>query len=660
MKLNRHFLQIVISFFLITSLFAQTESIAAKGEVAVGKEAMATTAHPLASKAAIEILRKGGNAVDAAVAAAFAIGVVESDGSGIGGGGAMVIYLQKEKKSIYINYYQQASEDINSVNYNSKTDSRSAKAILVPGTVAGLTTALEKYGTLPLSVVLGPAIRYAEIGFPIDETLARIILDNNEILQKYPSTSEIYLPEGFPIAEGDTLRQIALANTLKAIAHQGSKGFYEGPVAEALVKGVNDNGGALTLNDLKNYKAQLGEPVRGTYRGFDIISANAPQSGSSIVEAMNILENTDLKKLGQYSTNTESAHLIAETMRRVYADRAAFISDPRFTHVPVNGLASKDFARSRFQDINFAAADPREYRKTAAGNPMSYDGSSPSKKFSPPKSKTDEGENINDDADDERSSYKNKNDDIFDNWGPKKKVKKARVETEEGDDEPEKNAEPQQSDKDKDDGMLFNSLIQNIDAELYALVENPFEHGGHTTHLSIADKDGNLVSLTQTLGTFFGSGLTVEGVLLNCGMANFSTTSSINSVEPNKQPRSSIAPTIILKDGKPFMTVGSPGAARIEATIILLIANVIDFGMDAGEANRAPRFFVQKFDDYFHLESRISQEVQDGLKKKGHQLRLYGDFDLFFGGAQLILFDQSTNTYFGSADPRRGGVAIGF
>jgi gamma-glutamyltranspeptidase/glutathione hydrolase len=188
----------------------------------------------------------------------------------------------------------------------------------------------------------------------------------------------------------------------------------------------------------------------------------------------------------------------------------------------------------------------------------------------------------------------------------------------------------------------------------------PYWRGdGHTTHLSVADKFGNVVSLTQTLGTFFGSGLTVAGVMMNGSLSNFSTTSAINSIEPNKQPRSSIAPTIILKDGKPFMSVGSPGASRIVATIIQLIVNGIDFGMDAGENNKAPRFFCQKFDDYLHMESRFTNEVKEGLKKKGHTLREHGDFDLFFGGAQIIMIDQTTGTFYGSADPRRGGAAIG-
>jgi gamma-glutamyltranspeptidase/glutathione hydrolase len=173
------------------------------------------------------------------------------------------------------------------------------------------------------------------------------------------------------------------------------------------------------------------------------------------------------------------------------------------------------------------------------------------------------------------------------------------------------------------------------------------------------DGDGNMVSLTQTLGTFFGSGVTAAGVLLNNGMSNFASTARVNTVQPGKQPRSSIAPSVVLKNGKPFMVVGSPGAARIPSTVVTLIVNAVDYGLDAETTNSAPRFLNQRTDQYLSLEARFSQEAQAGMKQKGHQLQLYGDFDLFFGGAQIILIDSS-GTMHGSADPRRGGTAMGY
>ncbi|MBP9211910.1 MAG: gamma-glutamyltransferase family protein [Bacteroidetes bacterium] len=666
MRYSGTIIRTLLTLALVTSLVLSQSGVATKGEVAVGKDGMATTAHPLASQAAMDMLHRGGNAVDAAVAAAFAIGVVETDGSGIGGGGAMVVYLQKERKSIYINYYQQASERINQLNYNPATDNKSAKSILVPGTVAGLTEALERYGTLPLADVLAPAIKYAEEGFPLDETLSSIILDNNELLSKYPSTAAIYLPEGFPVQQGEILVQTELAQTLRTIAQQGRRGYYEGPLAERIVKEVSEQGGMITLDDLKNYQVIYEEPVSGTYRGYEILSAGAPQSGASIIQAMNMLENAPLKKMGHFSVSVSTAHLMAETMRRVYADRTAFVQDPRYAYVPTNGLVSKDYASIRYNDISMSSAEPAEYRKTRAGNPLPYDNKAPKKQTRAAEKRSTVRDR--DDVDDERSSYK-KEDDPFDSWGKKKRgsreepVKEQEQKNDDSDtdapetddaDTPEKK-EIESSYSVSERGTLERTMTANA-----LLAEPPLMEGdGHTTHLSVADKYGNIVSLTQTLGTFFGSGLTVAGVMMNGSLSNFSTTSSVNSIEPNKRPRSSISPTIILKDGRPFMSVGSPGASRITATVVQLIVNAIDFGMDAGENNKAPRFFCQKFDDYLHFESRFSEEVKEGLKKKGHSTREHGDFDLFFGGAQIIMFDQTTGLFYGSADPRRGGAAIG-
>ena len=447
-----------------------TPAPADQGPSAVGETCMVAAAHPLAAEAALEILREGGNAVDAAVTAAFVIGVVEPDGSGLGGGGGMVIYLRDTKSAHYINYYVQASERIDELQFERPSDNRSAKAVLVPGTVAGLTLALERFGTKPLARVLEPAIRLADQGFAVDRTLGMIILDNVPLLQTYEATASLYLPEGFPLAEGDTLRQPALARTLRAIARDGRAGFYQGDVARAIVEQTVEHGGILTLEDMAAYEAQLVDPLVGTYRGYEIVSTALPQSGASIIEGLNILGHVDLASMGHYAAAGESFHVVAEMMRRVYADRSAFLGDPRFNHIPVAGLVSDEYAAARFADIDLERADPPEYRKTRIGDPRQYE-------------------------------------------------------------------------------------------EMPVPVETPEGDGGHTTHLTVVDGEGNAVSLTQTLGTFFGSGLTVEGVLLNCGMTNFSTSYKVNLPAPGKQPRSSIAPTIILKDGAVYATVGSPGEA---------------------------------------------------------------------------------------------------
>ena len=592
-KRSFHIRILAFFVFLIVPAFAlaQQYSVGARGKEAIGTKAMVATAQPLATKAGMEMFRKGGNAVDAAVAAAFAIGVVEPDGSGLGGGGGMLIRL-KDGPCVYINYYGQSSSRVQEARFVYGKDNQTAKAILIPGTVAGLTTALRKFGTLPLSVVMAPAISYAEKGFAIDETLSKIILDNTNLIQNHAATASVYLHDGFPRAEGDTIRQPELANTLKAIARQDQAGFYAGPVAKSIVDEVIRCGGMMRLDDLSNFQPTITEPLKGSYRGHTIYTAPPPHSGVTVLEALNILENSDLQKLGYYATSAESFHLLAESVRRAYTDRTSFLADPRFERVPVKGLISREFAKSRFDDISMTTVNPPDYRKTVSGTPWKYDPDSTSV-TSPLDTPT----------------------------------------------------------KTQSDSIGTKRLLKE---------ESPLEpSGGHTTQISVMDGNGNMVSLTQTLGTFFGSGVTAAGVLLNNGMSNFASTARVNTVQPNKQPRSSIAPSIILNNGKPFMVVGSPGAARIPATVTTLIVNAIDYGLDVEKTDSAPRFLCQKSDQYLSLESRFSIEAQEGMKKKGHQLQLFGEFDLFFGGAQIILVDSS-GTLHGCADPRRGGTAMGY
>jgi len=633
---------LIISFTLIFSLqisIGQTseenkrETIGSqeKGNYAEGNEWMVSTAHPLATDAANEMLKQGGNAIDAAIAAAFAIGVVEPDGSGLGGGGGMVIYLSKEKKFVFINYYQQASEEVNNLNFDLESDRKNARSILVPGTVEGLTTALEKYGTLPLSTVLMPAIRYAEEGFPVDRTLASLMLDNVELLQKYESTSAVYLSEGFPLMEGEILVQKDLAATLRKIVLEGKGGFYKGELARKMVDEINAAGGKITLGDLLNYKAEISEPLIGTYRGYQIVTAGFPQSGASIIQALNMLENKNLSEVGHFSQNGETLHLIAETLRRVYADRSAYIGDPDFEYIPAKGLLSKKYALVRFSDIDENYSSPNEYRKTKEGNPNPYDNESGDEEVV--RENQEEKDFFDDNSDDEENSApKRWNDQLFDTWGKVKKEKKKETNSEQ-DKSPKKEKNIEELEKEYD--------------------------GGHTTHLCVVDNEGNMVSLTQTLGTFFGSGFISCGVLFNSSMSNFSQNMEINMPKPGKQPRSSISPTIVMKDNKPFLVVGSPGASRIISTVVQLLVNIIDFNMNVEVANNAPRIFCQKFDDYLHLEGRIPQMVQDAITKKGHNIRVYGDYDLFFGGAQMILIDWDKHKFFGSADLRRGGNALG-
>lgn len=603
---------------------------------ACGERGVVATSHPRATEAAIEIMHMGGNAVDAAVAAAFCIGVVEPHASGLGGGGGMVIYLSDKDESHFINYYGCApgrSKDLGP--YDREKFRHTAKSILVPGTVAGLTMALEMFGTLPLEAVIQPAIRAARDGFEIDETLGRIILDSALMLGENENTAEVFLDMGFPRMVGDTLRQPELAATLTEISRRGRAGFYEGHVAENLTENFAAAGGVISLEDLRSYQPELTQPLYGEYRDCVVLSANLPQSGASVIEALNILENVDLRSMGHYSESPATLHLMVEAIRRVHADRYSFIGDPEFGYVPVNGIISKEYAKTRYHQIDQFSVDPPRYRDTQAGNPARYDRADNNRK----RTEKDSGgvQFENDDNEYGRSSYETWAEDDFNSFGGSKKkpVDKAEKDKDKGKDEPGKS-------KTDPDAFL----------EIWAIDD------AHTTHLSVTDAEGNAVSLTQTLGTFFGSVQTVSGVLFNCGMSNFSSTGKVNIIKPLKRPRSSISPTVVLKDGHPFLVVGTPGATRIISTVVELLVNLIDFDMSAAEANNAPRFFTSKYEDYLHIEGGITVPVREKLEKMGHPLQVYNGIDLFFGGAHLIRIDPYLGTACGSADPRRSGTAM--
>jgi gamma-glutamyltranspeptidase/glutathione hydrolase len=592
-----------------------TVSGIAAGYAATSTGGVAATAHPLASQAAIEILSQGGNAVDAAVAAGFAIGVVEPDGSGLGGGGGMLIYLHKTRETIYINYYHDAQADYGAIKWDPDRDRDTAKSVLVPGTVAGLCEALENYGTLPLPVVIEPALRYARDGFRVDATLAGLILDFMEIMAERPELAQVFLTDEFPKMEGDLVKQPKLVRVLQLISENGRDGFYKGETARALVDGLTAQGGVMSLDDLAGYEVSVSEPVWGTYRGIEIAAASAPHSGAALIEIMNMLELLDFDPAVHFSESAQTIHMMSEIFRRGYADRSWYIGDPRFTSIPIRGLTSKAYAREILTSINRFRAEPRNYRDTPHGFPGKYDGERDEREIAAPK-KQSLGWGDDDDGDDPGLKQRTRKD-PFNRWDRK-----------------------QQSD----------STRGNSDDERF--------EGSSTTHLSVIDADSNMVALTQTLGNFWGSKVMINGILLNNGRVNFSAISRTNLIEPRKRPRSSITPTLIFRDGKPAFALGSPGAGRIIATIALVIVNLVDYNMDVQSANEAPRFFCQKFDDHLSLESRISVDIGERLTRMGHSVRFLGNMDLFFGGVQVTGISPDTGELVGSADPRRGGNAL--
>ncbi len=510
---------------------------------------MVASAHPLASKVGIEVLKKGGNAVDAAVAAAFCAGVVEPYASGLGGGGFMLIYLSKQNRTIAIDYRETAPSGSAQWGRSAYDGHRSA---CVPGTAAGLSLALRKYGTIKLRDAVEPAARIAHEGVHVDYLLNGTMRWHAKKIALSRASRQTFLKDGGPYEEGELFRQEELAKTLRLIGEKGPEVFYRGEIAAALVKEMEGTGGWITKKDLEQYQALEKEPVKGTYRGYGIISAPPPASGLLIVELLNILEGFDMSAARHNSAL--AIQLSAEAMRRVFVDRARFMGDPNFVKVPAKGLLSKQYAA--------------ELRKTI------HEGKAA------------------------------------------KRISRIDVSTDES-----------------------NS----------------------TTHISVIDSQGNAVALTQSLGEFFGSGITIPGtgIMLNNHVQDFAIEGTRpNSVAPGKRAVSAMAPTIVMKDNRPYLVVGGAGAMRVVSSLAQIIMNMIDHGMDVNEAIRAPRAHAQSLT--LSVESRIGTEVRKTLQQMGYRIEVRRPYDFFFGGAQGVAIDRETGKLLGSADPRRKGAVAGY
>lgn len=531
------------SFVVAAPLFAADT---VKAEISA-RNGMVASAQPLASAAGLEILMSGGNAVDAAVASAFALGVVEPNATGLGGEGMMVIYMADRDMTVAIDYRSMAPlADMSKVKFGSVGH----VAVAVPGMVAGLCDALQKYGTMTLAQVMAPAIRYARNGFVISETLAETIESRFDPISKNDALLAIVAPDGLPLQAGQLFKNPDLAVTLEKIATGGPDVFYKGEIADAIAADMAKHGGYITKADLAAYRAIEREPVRGTYREYEIVSAPPPVGGLSVIEMLHMLENFDLAS--EPPLSPRNVHIMVEVMKRGFADNSAYIGDPAFTTIPIKGLLDKEYAKSRAAEID------------------------PSKITTPVKAGT------------------------------------------------------------------------------------PVEHPS-TTHLSVVDRKGNMVALTQTISGFWGACVAVPGtgIILNNEMQNWSS-SGPNAYAPGKRMRTTIAPTIIAKNGRPFVTMGTPGAGRIISTMVILTVNLLDYSMGVQEAIESPRFYARDTEKDLSIEARMPKETQDWLKSIGYSLKEYPDFDLFFGGAQAIVVDLKTGTMYGGADPRRDGAVFGF
>jgi len=545
--------------------------------------AIVTSVHELASRAGVEMLRSGGNAVDAAVATGFALAVVHPQAGNLGGGGFLLLrnatgkthfidFREKAPAAATENMYLDAQGNVLPKS-NKESSAVGYRAIGVPGSVAGLVYAEKKYGKLSLEKVIAPAIKLARDGFPLAYEDARDLKDD-EYLAQFPESKRIFQRDGNYYQLGELLKQPDLARTLERIA-KNPDDFYHGAMARELAAAIHKGGGLVTAVDLAAYEVKEREPIRGPYRGFDIISAPPPSSGGvALVEILNILEGFDLAKFGNRSA--AAIHLETEAFRRAFYDRADFMGDPDFAKIPVAQLIDKKYAAAWRDSI-----DPNH--------------ASVSKDLKRP---------------------------------------------------------------------AFSELERVAQSRPDAIHEPE-----NTTHYSVVDAEGNAVAVTTTLNDSFGSRVTAEGLgfLLNDEMDDFTAKQGFpniygliqgpaNAIGPGKRPLSAMTPTIVLKDGKLFLVLGSPGGPKIITIVANVIIGVVDFSLDIAEAVNAPRFHNQWLPDEILVEDRLSPDTMNVLRAKGHKLKV----EHFWGDGECIMVDPKTGERLGASDGRNNGKAVGY
>ena len=573
------------SFLILCSLAALLAATVAAAPLRPthAPHAMVASIHELASRAGVEILRDGGNAIDAAVATGFALAVVHPQAGNLGGGGFLLLrnatgethfidFREKAPAAATENMYLDAQGNVLPES-NKESSVVGYRSVGVPGSVAGLVYAEKKYGKLSIEKVMAPAIKLARDGFPLayEDTEE---LRKDEYLAQFPESKRIFQRDGNYYQPGELFRQPELARTLERIAKDPDD-FYHGAMARELAAAIHKGGGLITAPDLAAYEVKEREPIRGSYRGYDIISAPPPSSGGvALVEILNILEGFDLAKLGNRSA--DDIHLEAEAFRRAFYDRTDFMGDPDFAKVPVAQLIDKKYAAAWRDSI-----DPKH--------------ASPSKDL-------------------KRPSF---------------------------------------------------SELERVAQSQTAPVREP----ENTTHYSVVDAEGNAVSVTTTLNHSFGSRVTAEGLgfLLNDEMDDFAAKQGVpnaygliqgpaNAIGPGRRPLSSMMPTIVLKDGKLFLVLGSPGGPTIITTVANVVIGVVDFSLDIQEAVNAPRFHHQWLPDGILVEDRLSPDTMNVLRSKGHKLKV----EHFWGDGECIMVDPKTGERLGASDGRNNGKAVGY
>ncbi|WP_166296745.1 gamma-glutamyltransferase [Bradyrhizobium sp. 2S1] len=568
----------MIAAIVAIGLTASVPGRAASVAPVAAENGMVVSAQHLATQVGIEVLKRGGNAVDAAVAVGYALAVVYPAAGNLGGGGFMTIQFADGRKT-FLDFRETAPKGATANMYLDKDgkvvnglSTKGHLAVGVPGSVSGMEYAREKYGTMKRADVLAPALQLAEDGFVLDRGDIEMLNSAVDDLREDPPSAAIFLNNGKPFQVGERLAQHELAETLREISKRGTDGFYKGWVGAAIVAASQAGKGLLTQEDLDHYRVRELAPVECDYRGYHVVSAPPPSSGGVVIcEILNILEGYPLKDLGYHSA--QAVHYQIEAMRHAYVDRNSYLGDPDFVKNPLARLLDKDYAAN----IR-AVIDPA----------------------------------------------------------------RAAVS------------------KDIKPGV-------------------PPHEGSNTTHYSIADKDGNAVSVTYTLNDWFGAKVTAAktGVLLNDEMDDFTAKVGVpnlyglvqgeaNAIAPGKRPLSSMSPTIVSKDGKPVMVVGTPGGSRIITAVLLTMINAIDYDINAQEAVDMPRFHQQWLPEATNVEDfALSPDTRKILEGMGHKFGPPQPANhlavIIVGAPSLGGKPVGNNRFYGANDPRRNsGLAAGY
>lgn len=584
------------------------------GRRIVAQHGVVSSANALASEAGLEILRAGGNAVDAAVATAFAIGVVEPQMSGLGGGGAALVWMKDEGRPEYLDFY--AAQYAPSFRGHTDREWRPGdlRIVGIPGNVAGLLSIHERWGTLPLAQIMAPAIRLAEDGFPVGQILAQMIKSDSAKLALFPESWRRYWPNGRPLQPGEWLRNPELAATLRKVAAEGRSGFYQGPVAEAIVSALNEGGHPAEREHLRDYQPTWKRPLCIDYRGQAVLSAPPPQTGIQVLHTLQLLEPHDLPALGLPTRSAEAFGLLTSALR-AGATVGRLNGDPTWVAVPANGIISEPYARARADLVGTGNA----LTTVPPLDPAPYDETAPAATCAP-----------------------------YEPYGSATKISTAS----------EMPAVPAMAATISPGTPQLAPGAPGVGSMPVAGgdVEHDETERGETTHISAVDGEGNAVSLTQTNSTTFGVGAWVEGFFLNDSGFRFSAQ---NLDTPARSPwrirNTTISPTIVLRDGEVRLVVGAPGGGRIPSAIIQSMVYVLDYGLDPLEAVRMPRIFPAADRPVVQVEHGFAPAVLGEARKRG-----YEPVEPAPGYARLYLIERRDGRWVGVADPRHDGEVRGY